>query len=656
MSIRCDNCFAEYNGSYSECPHCGHVKHAHASERIYLDPGTVLRRRYAVGQVVGSGGFGIIYKAWDKKENKIVAVKEFFQSGLVSRAPDTQQIFLVARNRVEEFMEGKQRFLEEALQTREFAGHPNIVAMLDAFEENNTAYHVMEFLQGSTLGSFVEQKALTVNEKLDIVFKIGYALRDVHKAGILHRDISPDNIIVPKTYPDGDIKLLDFGAARFSKHEKDSLQTRVMKPGYSPPEQYGPGSGQNEQIDVYALGATLYFLLTGLVPEEATNRKIEDNLPPPAALNNEVPVKVSNAVLTSMALEMHLRFRTIEEFLAAMVAEEPVLAPKEKMKKLRKKRRKTILVASAILAAGLAIVTLLYAREIERTTLPDASINLLYAIGGDEAADGLKQRALESMAEDFMSIYPNVSVSVRGIALSEYADEVEAYMSRGDYPAVFESTMLDPGALGRALDVSGVIGGEQRDASYFLGNYARLFPDRRRMPVGFRVSAFYINRQLSSFEGAGVSDVVELLASMPFSVAEQGVSCSELHSGEFRAVYGDSIPLASRDGFISDSAGVYFSDTAEYFSMLAEMPGRFRMLYVEGNGMPAGFNNLWSVMPGSSAEQKVALRFLQYMLDENAQYFLHISGQSGSLPINRLTYTAYVEVYADFKEFLLNIE
>ena len=656
MSIRCENCFAQYNDSIGECPHCGYVRGAFATERIYLKPGTVLRRRYAVGQVIGSGGFGIIYKAWDRKDNAIVAVKEFFQSGLVSRATDTQQIFLVAKNRAEEFYEGKRRFLEEALRTREFSGHPNIVGMLDAFEENNTAYHVMEFLRGSTLGAYLEQNKLTVNEKLDIIFKIGYALQDVHRAGILHRDISPDNIIVPATYPDGNIKLLDFGAARFSKHEKDSLQTRVMKPGYSPPEQYGPGSSQNEQIDVYALGATLYYLLTGLVPEEATNRKIEDNLPPPSALNNEVPEKVSNAVLTSMALELHLRFRTIEEFLTAMTADEPVLSPKEKMRVLKKKRRKIALIASAILAVSLAVVTLLYVREIQRTTLPDSSINLLYAITGDEEADDLKLRALESMAEDFMSVYHNVSVNIIGVDLADYSAQVDSYLSRGDFPAVFESTMLESGDVSRAMDVSGIIGGEQRDACYFLGNYARLFPDRRRMPLGFSLPAFYINRQLSSFEGAGVGDVGELLASMPFAAAEQGVSCGDLHRERFIAAYGNSIPLASRESFIGDSSGAYFSDTAGYFAILDEMAGRFRLLYVDGGDIPAEFNSLWSVMPGSSAEQKTALRFLQYMLGENAQYFLHIGGRSGSLPVNRRTLTDYAEIYVDFSEFFVDIE
>jgi len=221
---------------------------------------------------------------------------------------------------------------------------------------------------------------------------------------------------------------------------------------------------------------------------------------------------------------------------------------------------------------------------------------------------------------------------------------------------VFESTMLEADDVSQAMDVSGLIGSEQRSESYFIENYTRLFPDRRRMPVGFSVSAFYVNRQLSSFGDAGVSDASELLASMPFATAEQGVSCSGLHSDRFRALYGDTIPLAGRDRFVNDVSGAYFSSTAEYFTVLSEMAGRFRLIYVDEGAVPAEFNSLWSIMPGSGAEQKCAARFMQYMLDENAQHFLHISGQSGSLPINKQTLKTYSEIFADFSDFFVNID
>ena len=656
MLVRCENCFLEYNKADAACPHCGHVKGAMAAERIYLRPGTVLKERYAIGQVVGSGGFGIIYKALDRQTNTIVAVKEFFQSGLVSRATDTQHIILVASGRKDEFFEGKKRFYDEAVNTRRFAGHPNIVTVLDVFEENNTLYLVMEFLRGETLGDYAEKNKLTIDEKISIVMQVGDALSELHKAGILHRDVSPDNIIVPYTYPKDGIKLFDFGAARFSRYEMETLQTRVMKPGFSPPEQYGPGSEQNAQIDVYALGATLYYLLTDMKPEESTNRRIDDNLPSPKALNDEIPENISNAILTAMALDLHLRFKTIKDFQTALVSKVEVLPPKKKMHKLKKRRRRIILSAAAVIVIGFAIYGAIFMREIDRTTLPDSTINILYCVTGDEAVDSAKLNALTLIIEEFKGIYPNVEVELKGINEEDYAKRIDSYFKRGDYSAVFESTMMSQDNLEKAINVSGIIGNDQRDGCYFLGNYARYFPDKQQMPVGFSASSVYINRQLCAYEPYGVKEISALFAEMPFAVSEKGISCDESNFEYYRSVFDSGITMATRDSFVQNVTGAYFSDTAEYYRLLKDMPGRFRVLYVEKNSVPAKFGSLWSVMPGNSDGQKSALRFLQYMLSENAQYYLHISNQSGLLPINKKAIENYSGIYVDYSAFFANMD
>ena len=656
MIVRCVNCFYEYNEMYTSCPYCNYKKGSNAGEGVYLNPGTMLKRRYKVGQVIGSGGFGIIYKAWDKERNTVVAVKEFFQSGLVSRVLDSQQIFLVAKSRAEEFFDGKRRFMEEAVRIGEFAGHPNIVSIFDAFEENNTVYQVMEYLQGVTLGTYIEKVNPSIQEKVDIILRIGDAINALHSCGILHRDVSPDNIMIPHNFPQEDVKLFDFGAARFSVNERDSLQTRVMKPGFSPPEQYGPGSKQNNQIDVYALGATLYNILTGIMPEESTNRKNGDKLPSPKALNGEIPETISNAVLTAVALEPHLRFESISEFQKALVSKESVLTPNDKMKRLRKKRSKIILSFSACIIIGFAIIGFLFIREIDSTTLPDSSINLLYPISGDEAADSALEKSLNSIVDDFKSMYPNVTITKKGIAQDEYADEISRLLQRGNYPAVFDSTMLDPDTLGSALDLSSIVGNEERNNCYFLDNYSRHFPDRRRMPTGFTVSALYINRQLCNYDRAGVDDINTLLASMPFAIANRGLSCNDLYIDDFKSVFGSGYSLVGRERFVNDETGAYFSSTSEYQTLLRDMPGRFKLLYVDGESVSAEFNCLWSIMPGSNAEQKAARRFMQYMLSDNAQHFYHIGGQSGLLPVNKQTIISFSEIYVDFSQFFANIE
>ena len=676
MPFRCENCFFEIGDAGEACPHCGHVRGDGAVERIYLNPGTLLWGRYMVGQVVGAGGFGIIYKAWDNAMNMVVAVKEFFQSGLVSRASHTQEVFLIASGRTDEFFEGKRRFIEEAVRIKEFAGHPNMVAILDVFEQNNTVYQVMEFLQGDTLESFLEKNPLPIDEKISIAMMVGDALKALHGAGILHRDVSPDNVIVPFNSLEHGVKLFDFGAARFSPKEKDSLQTRVMKPGFSPPEQYGPSSGQNPQTDVYALGATLYFLLTGIKPEEATNRRIEDTLPTPKALNDEIPENISNAVLTAMALDLQLRFKTIDGFQAALTAQEPVLSPKQEMRKRRRKRRIILLSSAACILIGFAIYGLLLLFEVDRSTLPDSEIHLLYSMSGDEDDDEAKCLALTKVADDFLTYYSdsevtvevvdpflticsnsNVTINIRGIGQGNYTAEIEAFLQRGDYPAVFESTMLEPSSLGQAVDVGGLIGNTERDDNHFLSNYTRYFPDRKQVPVGFNVAAIYVNHQLSSFSRHGVSEVSELLASMPFAVAEQGLSYNGEYYGDLNAVFGSGFTLADRDRFIDNETGAYFSNTAEYFTMVEAMPGRLALLYADSDSVPAVFSSMWSMMPGSSAEEKTSGRFLQFMLNESSQYFLHTGYQSGSLPLNRQSLDRHsTEVFVDFSTFFENIE
>ena len=191
----------------------------------------------------------------------------------------------------------------------------------------------MEFLEGKSLTEYLKENIkISVENGVGLILSICDAVKTIHRAGILHRDISPDNIIIPPDFPSGAVKLIDFGAARFSADEKVTLNQQIMKPGYSPPEQYLAKNRENEQIDIYALGATLFHILTGEKPEESTNRKVVDNIPVPGELNNEIPEHVSNAILKAMAVDLHLRFKTVDEFVQALTGKVKVQAPETEMK------------------------------------------------------------------------------------------------------------------------------------------------------------------------------------------------------------------------------------------------------------------------------------------------------------------------------------
>ncbi|MDR0469080.1 MAG: serine/threonine protein kinase, partial [Peptococcaceae bacterium] len=663
------------------CPECGHSKGGPPEELYYLSPGTLLNGRFSVGQVIGSGGFGIIYKAWDQQEGCLVAIKEFFPSGLVTRLPGMSEVKLLDVNNSAEYSEGMQRFFDEAIHISKFQAHSHIVMISHWFPENNTVYYVMEYLPGPSLSSYMKSKEdlnekMGVEEGLQIIFDVCSAVKAIHNAGILHRDISPDNIIIPPGYPnlpEGSVKLIDFGAARFTPHEKETLFTRIMKPGYSPPEQYEPDLEHNEQIDIYALGATLYHMLTGLVPEEGTNRKIDiiqgtDKMGKPLILNPAITENLSNTIMKAMAVDLRLRFHTVEDFERALTNNTKAIDPEVDILQRRKKRKKRLLIASVCIAFGLAVLGFNFALLIDKGNLPDAFVEIWYPLSGEAFADAAKTTALSAIAGEFMEIYPNVTISINGIEQGRYSDEVLSALRSARSPVVLETTPLDIDMVDKLLDLKGVLGNQNPLANlldiggimrmedcFFMDRYARYFPEQKQIPMGFNASAIYTNPELSSYDRSGIGDLNDVLASMPFDVAEKGLALRESIPGSFRMAFSGQYTLTDSDAFFTSQAGVYFADTSEFYLVQKMMPARYRLHYIDSDAIPAVFTNLWGILPCSGTDRKAAERLLQYMLGANAQDQLHIRNQSGSLPMNIHASEIFREVYSEYDTFFVNI-
>ena len=250
---------------------------------MYLPTGTLLHSRYSIEQVIGQGGFGVTYLALDRTLNVKVAVKEYLPRQLASRAEGQTKVTVYSGEAREHFAYGLKKFLEEARSVARFATHPNIVSARDYFEANGTAYMVMEYIEGVTFKQFLEQKGGRIPFELasQIMMPVMDALREVHVTGLLHRDISPDNVYITA---DGRIKLLDFGAARYFTGEQSKSLSVILKTGYAPEEQYRSSGKQGAWTDVYASAATLYRAITGRTPPDALDRKEEDTLEPPSRL------------------------------------------------------------------------------------------------------------------------------------------------------------------------------------------------------------------------------------------------------------------------------------------------------------------------------------------------------------------------------------
>ena len=300
------------------CRTCGAPLPAQGAARTShaLPVGTKLQQgNYTVGRVLGQGGFGITYAGGDTALRRKVAIKELFLEECV-RHGNLVMIPTHARLTAAEFGRAKQRFVKEARTVVRF-NHPGIVAVYMAFEENNTAYMVMEYLQGRTFAQVLEANggALREQEAVRYVRAVGPALKAVHQNGVLHRDLTPTNVVLTD---DGRTVLVDFGAAReFTAGMTGSLSV-FLTPGYAPLEQYGSRARPGVYTDVYALGATLYHLLTGKVPVPAPDRINGIALREPRRVNAGVSEKVSDAVMRSMAIRAANRYQSVGEFLDAL--------------------------------------------------------------------------------------------------------------------------------------------------------------------------------------------------------------------------------------------------------------------------------------------------------------------------------------------------
>ena len=241
---------------------------------------TILNGRYLVESCIGSGGFGITYRAVILPDKAVtVAIKEYFPRAVVERGERNR--VLIRTDAARDFARWRENYEREYKLLATLRGNRAILNVRETFEENNTSYLVMDFIPGETLEARVRNGGvLSADAALSMLYAFLPEIAKMHHAGILHRDINPGNIMLP---PGGMPKLIDFGSARPVPREGGRL-TSLLRPGYAPPEQYRERSRQGPESDVYALCACLYFALTGITPPDARVRAVNDELKPIAKL------------------------------------------------------------------------------------------------------------------------------------------------------------------------------------------------------------------------------------------------------------------------------------------------------------------------------------------------------------------------------------
>ena len=327
---KCFGCMEDFRGY--PCPKCGYDPGKDKRMEYALPPETILAGKYLVGKVLGQGGFGITYIGWDIALERKVAIKEYYPSGQVSRNPGTRTLtWYSSEQSLHARQDGMQMFLKEARKMVRADSIPGVVRVIDLFQENNTAYIAMEFVEGETLKNRLRREGPMDWETAKRIFRpVISAMEQVHAFGLIHRDLSPDNIML---LPDGSVKILDLGAAKDLSINSGASSMQVAKSGFSPLEQYIQRGGSGSWTDVYSMAATIYYTLTGKMLPSAVERLEKDTISWDFPALNRLPAQTREALKKALAVQVKDRTQTMEALEKGLFAEPVKVQPKPVVEK-----------------------------------------------------------------------------------------------------------------------------------------------------------------------------------------------------------------------------------------------------------------------------------------------------------------------------------
>lgn len=434
----CMGCMREKPAQMMNCPYCGHEVY-YQNKNKQLPVWTVLHNAYLVGKCLGDGGFGITYMGFDMNLQKKVAIKEYFLHQCADRMHGSSMVTTYNDNRGNLFMREKGFFIEEARVLAQIDEHPGIVKVINYFEENGTAYIVMEFLEGKSLKSYIKERGgrLPVNEALGLIQPVIKALASVHERGVVHRDISPDNIMLTNN---GSVKLIDFGAAKTK--EMGMSENKVFKQSYSPLEQRQKEGVIGPYSDIYALCATVYEMITGIRVMPATERAKYDQVMLPSQMGIPINPIQEAALMNGLAIGIDERIKNATDLyyffyvygadpkasqagMQRKIKESSTKVIIENMKKenvRRKNKTRAIVAVIIITLIGCMIITVRKIGELTGGKKSDTQEAIV--LSGDEEIQVDSEKDLETLKTEFYDTL-NERRNEEGFGDADVAAELE---------------------------------------------------------------------------------------------------------------------------------------------------------------------------------------------------------------------------------------
>lgn len=621
----------------------------------HLQAGMTLKEaRYKIQKTVGAGGFGVVYRAFDNKLGIDVAIKELYPPSLVNRAPGEMKLIIYGKDNARQYAYLLDRFILEARSMAKFNSVENIVNIFDCFQENNTAYIVMEFIKGLTLEHYVIKHGGTLAPDVanGIIGGVLDGLTAIHGKGIIHRDIKPRNIFITS---DNEVKIIDFGAARFSSTEEKVITrySKVLTPGFAPPEQYRKDTKQGPYTDIYAVGAVYYYMLTGIIPEISVDRVVNDDIKPLTEMFPDISDYTARAIARSLELNSDLRIQSAAELKQGILGNKLIRTVKEE-KKLRFRRRIIIIAATAaalcIAVLGIVYYRINYGGEISIDSLldEDTAISICIPLETNESLANAQLTAWGSVAQGYESYVSENSKYTVSLELK--------YLSAATYDSSYESgdasTLFAPCEENEEAPKLSVINRlVSEETTLLYDSHYSTADSAIDYTVAFDPTVLYINEKLLTSVApdkdaetiASIQDILSVDAEEDHTLLMVNTYDLEFYSDYAEEdANGIFTPL---EQFCSGNVIFYIGHVSENYVISAAMPGYVVIANAPDiEGLRARAYE-WRIDNGDSENENeinAAQLLLAYITGEDAQDQLFV--QTGYMvPINPVAFERFIE-------------